>query len=81
MLPHLFVVGAGNSDNQGQAGSCRRLSGERGGGGGPNSGEIGPPPPSHVFLTPPGLPGYDSDRLKEMEEEVYCLTSSREALP
>jgi hypothetical protein len=81
MPSDLLVVGARNFDDQGPAGSCRRLSGERGGGGGPIGGEIYPPPPSHVSLTPPGVTGYDSERLKEMEEEVCCLTSSREALP
>ena len=81
MLPHLLVVGAGNSLDQGPARSYRRPSEERGGGGGSNSGEIGPPPPPHVSLTPPGLTGYVSDRLKEMEEEDCCLARSREALP
>ena len=81
MLSHLLVVGARNSHDQGPTGSCRRPSGERGGGGGSISGEIGPPPPPHVSLTPPGLAGFDSDRLKELEEEDYCLAGSREALP
>ncbi len=36
----------------------------------------------HIGLsTPPGLTEYDSNKLKEMEEEDYCLTKSREALP
>ena len=81
MLPHLPVVGAGKSDDQGPAGSCRGLSGERVGGGGPISGEMRPPPLSQVSLTPPGMTGYDSNRLKEMEEEVCYLIASREALP
>jgi len=69
------------SYDQGPAGSCRRPSGERGGGGGSISGEIGSPPPPQVSLTPPGLTGSDLDRLKEMEEENGCLASSREAFP
>ena len=81
MLPHLLVVGAGNSHKQGPAGSCSRPSGERGGGGDSISGEIGPPPPPHVSLTPPGLTGSDSDRLKETEEKDRCLACSREELP
>ncbi len=80
MLPHLLVVGVRNSDDQGPDGSCKRLSGERGGGGGPISGEIGPSPPSHGSLTPPGLTSFNLGRLKEMEEDCYTI-SSREALP
>jgi hypothetical protein len=48
MLPHLLVVGARNSDDQGPA--EKGLSGEHGDGGGPINGEIGPPPPSQVSL-------------------------------
>ena len=70
MLPNLLVVGARISYDQAPVGSCRRLNGERGGGGCPISGEIGPPPPAHVYLTPPGLASSDSDRSKEMEEKV-----------
>ncbi len=81
VLPHLLVVGAGNSHDQGPVGSYRRPSGERGGDGGSISGEIGPPPPPHVSMTPPGLTGSDSYRLKEMEEEDCCPACSREALP
>jgi hypothetical protein len=81
MLPHLLVVGAGNSDDHGPAGACKRLSGERSGGGGPISGQIGTPLPSHLSLTPPGLKSYDSERLQEMEEADYCPMDSREALP
>jgi hypothetical protein len=81
MLPHLLVVDARNSLDQGPAGSCRRPSGERGAVGGPISGEIGPPPPPLVSLTPPGLTGYDLDKLKETEEEDSCLACSREELP
>jgi len=78
MLPHLLVVGAGDSDDHG---SCMRRSGKRGGRGGPISEDIGPPPPSHVPLTSLGLTGSDSDKLKEMEEEDCYLTGSWEALP
>ena len=81
MLPHLLVVGAGHSHDQGPAGSCKRPSGERGGGGDSIGGEIGPLPPPQVSLTPPGLRGSDSDRLKEMEEEDCCPARSQEALP
>jgi hypothetical protein len=81
MLPHLLVVGAGNSHDQDPAGSCKRPTGERGGGRRSISGEIGPPPPPQVSLTPPGLTGSDLDRLKEMEEENCCLDSSLEELP
>ncbi len=59
MVSHLLVVGVGNSDNQGPAGSCKRLNKERGGGDRPINGEIGTPPQSHVSLTPPSLTGYD----------------------
>jgi len=79
MLPHLLVVGAGYSHDHGPTGSCKRPSGERGGGS--ISGEIGPPPPPHVSLTPPGLTGSILDRLKKMEKEDCCLVSSREELP
>ena len=45
MLPHLLVVGDGNSDEPDPAGSGKRPSGEhRGGGGGQIGVEIGPPP-------------------------------------
>ena len=81
MLPHLLVVGVGNAEEQSPAGSCMRLSEERGGGGGLFSIEFGPPPPSQVSLTPPGLTGSDSDRLMEMKEEDCYLIGSREALP
>ena len=77
MLLHLLVMGVGNSHDQDPAGSYRRSSGERGGsGGGSISEEIGSPPPPHVSLTPPGLTGSDSERLKEMEEEDCYLDSS-----
>jgi len=33
------------------------------------------------LLTPPGLTGFDSHMLTEMEEEESCLTDSRKALP
>ncbi len=33
------------------------------------------------LLTPPGLTGFDSDRLKEMEEKDCYVTDSRKALP
>jgi hypothetical protein len=72
MIPHLLVVGARNSDDMGPDWPCKRLSGERGGRGGPISEEIGTPLPSNVSLTPTGLTGYDSERLKETEEEVCC---------
>jgi hypothetical protein len=81
MLPQLLLVGAGNSDDHGPAGSCRRLSGERGGAGGPISGEVGSLPPSHVALTPPGLTGSDLDRMKETKEEECGPMGSRKALP
>ena len=81
MLPHLLVVGARNSYDQGPAGFCIRPSGERGGGGGSSIGEIGPPPPPHVTLTPPGLADSNLDKLKELEEEERCPIDSREALP
>ena len=38
-------------------GSAKRPSGRHGGGGGAIGGEIVQQPPSHVFLTPPGLRG------------------------
>ena len=45
MLPHLLVVGGGNSDELDPVGSGRRPSGKHGGGGGGQIGEeIGPPP-------------------------------------
>ncbi len=69
MLPHLLVVGARNSHDQDPARSCMRPSGERSGGGGSVSGDIGPPPPPRVSLTPPGLTVSDLDMLKEMKEE------------
>ena len=47
--------GRWKSDDHGPDGSSKRLSGERGGGGGPTSEGIGSRPPSHVSLTPPGL--------------------------
>jgi len=80
MLPHLLLVGALNSSDQDPAGSCRRLSEERGGGGGPISREIRPPLPPHVSFTPPDLTGSDSDRLKDVEEEDCCPIGSRDAL-
>ncbi len=52
-----------------------------GGGGGPIGGEIGPPPPSHVSLTPPDLTGIDSERWQELEEVERCSVGSQEELP
>jgi len=45
MLPHLLVVGAGNSGDLDPAGSGRGPSGEQGGGGGGQIGEEIKPPP------------------------------------
>jgi hypothetical protein len=73
MLFHLLVVGAINSNDQGPVGPCKRLNGERGDGGGPIGGEIGPPPPSQVSLTPLGLTSTKSQRLKELEEAESLL--------
>ncbi len=73
MIPRLLVTPM----TKGLVEPCKRLSGERGGGSGMISREIGTPPPSHVSLTPPGLTGYDSKRLKEMEEEDSCPMGSR----
>ncbi len=81
MLPHLLVVGARNSHDHGPAGSCRRPSEDRGGGGGSISGEVGPPLPLQVSLTPSGVTGSHSEKLKETEEEDCCLACSREELP
>ncbi len=81
MLPHLLVVGDGNSNDQGPVGPCTRTSGERGGGGGPTGGEIGPPLPSHVSLTSPGLTGTNSERLTELEEVERYPIGSHEAMP
>jgi len=51
MLPHLLVVGVGNSDDPDLAGSGKKPSGEHGGGGGCQIGEeIGPPPPFPVVF-------------------------------
>jgi hypothetical protein len=72
MLPHLLLVGTRNSNDQGPVGPCMRPSGERGDGSGPINGEIGPPPPPQVSLTPPGMTSFDSYMLKDLEEEDRC---------
>jgi len=80
MLPNLLVVSVENSDDHCLAGACTRLSGERGDGGCPINREIGHRRRRMYLLTPPGLIGFDSVSLKDMEEEDYCLTVSWEAL-
>ena len=81
MLPHLLAVGARNSEDRGPTRSCKGLSGERGGGGGPISKGSGSRRRHGCLRTPPGLTGSNSDKLKEMEGEGCCLACSRKALP